>query len=206
MKNKKIIYICFSVLICLIIILFFYYKTQKSGNNISKSISDLKEYILNISSYEAKITVEVNSNKNTNKYIIKQWYKSPNIFKQEVEAPENIKGLKVVFDGTNLKLENTRLNLSKVYENYNAITNSILCLNSFIEECKDKEIKEVEEENKVTLEIETENRYSRFKSLTIDRNTGLPTEMRIMDENKKTLVYILYNEITINKLGEEDII
>ena len=30
--------------------------------------------------------------------------------------------------------------------------------------------------------------------------------MEIMDENKKTLVYILYKEITINKTAKEEII
>lgn len=206
MNYKKILYACIGTFIFLLLILFFYYKNPKKGNNITKSILDLKEYILNISSYEATISAEINSNKNTNRYIIKQWYASPNIFKQEVQAPENIKGLVSTFDGTNLKIENTRLNLIKLYDNYNGITNNILCLGEFIKECKYKEIQTEEINNTIKLKIQTENRYSRYKELMIDKETNLPIEMKVLDENKKTLVYILYNEITINNTTKEDII
>jgi len=206
MRNKKLIYIFICFLIFSLIILFFYYKNLKTVNNISKSNTDLKNYILSISSYEATISVEVNSNKNTNKYIIKQWYASPNLFKQEIQAPENIQGLKTIYDGTNLKIENSRLNLSKIYQNYNYITNNNLCLNVFLKECKNNEITQIENENEITIGLETNKKYSKYKELTVDKKTKLPLKMKIMDENKKTLVYILYNEITINKTAKEDII
>ena len=60
------------LLIILIIIggIFFYknrVKNSKSGNN--KTSQEIVDYILNISSYEVKVTVNVTSNKNNNKYI-----------------------------------------------------------------------------------------------------------------------------------------
>ena len=199
MKNKKIIFICIFILIFLMIISILYYKKQKSGNNISKSITDFKEYILNISSYEATISVEVNSNKNTNKYIIKQWYTSPNFFKQEVQEPENIKGLTILYDGSNLQIQNSRLNLEKIYKNYSCLTNNILSLNGFITDCKQTEPECIETEDEITLEVINGNKYDYYKRLTISKRSGTPTKMEIMDKNKKTLVYILYNEITINE-------
>lgn len=198
MKNKKIIIIFSCILIFLIIISIFYYKKQKSGNNISKSITDFKEYILNISSYEATISVETISNKNTNKYIIKQWYTSPNFFKQEVQSPENIKGLVTLYDGSNLQIENSKLNLTKIYNDYSCLSNNILSLNSFIEECKENEPTYTETENEVELQVTSGKKYGYYKRLTINKNTGMPIKMEIIDENKKALVYILYNEITIN--------
>ena len=205
MKNKKIIFICICVCIFLIIISISYYKKQKSGNNISKSIIDFKEYILNISSYEATISVEVNSNKNKNKYIIKQWYASPNFFKQEVQEPENIKGLIILYDGSNLKIQNSRLNLEKIYKDYSWLTNHMLSLNDFISDCKKTEPECIETEDEITLEVINGNKYDYYKRLTINKRSGMPTKMEIMDENKKTLVYILYNEITINETIDENI-
>lgn len=117
MKKKKI-FLFFIFLICLIILIFTY-KLSKLGNNINKSDDN---NILNISSYEATIEVQIYSNKNTNKYVLKQKYSSPDIFKQEVIEPENIKGLTTTFDGTNLILENSILSLKKLYENYNSLT------------------------------------------------------------------------------------
>lgn len=205
MKNKKIVFICIFIFIFLAIISLFYYKNQKSGNNISKSTTDFKEYILNISSYEATISVEINSNKNTNKYLIKQWYKSPNLFKQEVQSPENIKGLITIYDGSNLKIQNSRLDLSKIYNEYKCLSNNILSLNSFIDDCQKTEPKCSETEDEIIIEVINGNKYDWCKRLSINKKTGLPTKMEITDENKKTLVYILYNEITINKTINEDI-
>lgn len=207
MKNKKIIFICVFIIIFIIIISIFYYKKQNSGNNISiiKSVTDYKQNILNISSYEATISVEIISNKNTNKYIIKQWYNSPNIFKQEVQAPENIKGLVTLYDGSNLEIQNTNLNLSKIYNDYNCLSNNILSLNSFIQDLKENDSECTETENETTIEIETKKKYAWYKRLIISKETGEPTKMEILDENKNTLVYILYNEITINSTNKKDI-
>ncbi len=115
MKNKKLLYIiAIFIIICVILvttICFFRkndYKTIKFGNTNIKSAESIKEYILNISSYEADISLEVTSNKTTNKYRLTQKYVEPNIFKQEVLEPNNIKGLTTTYDGENLKIENSR--------------------------------------------------------------------------------------------------
>lgn len=204
MKNKKII-IIISV-IFLIIILILYYKTKISGNNISKSINDLKDYILNISSYEATLEVEVISNKNTNKYLLKQWYASPNIFKQEVQEPENINGLTIIYDGSNLKIQNSRLNLQKIYNEYSYLSSNILTINGFIERCKEIQPTYRETENELNIEIINSKKYIKYQCLVIDKKTRKPIRMEIKDENQNTLVYILYKEVTINNTTKEDII
>ena len=115
MKNKKLLYIIaifFIICVILITLICFFrkndYKTKEFGNTNIKSVENIKKYILNISSYEADISLEVRSNKNTNKYRLIQKYEEPNIFKQEVLEPNNIKGLTTTYDGTNLKIENSR--------------------------------------------------------------------------------------------------
>ena len=138
MINKKI----FIVLIVIILILaiffgFFYKKTVKvfkSGNN--KTSQEIVDYILGISSYEVKVTVEVNSNKNSNKYILKQQYVSPNINTQEVIEPSNIAGIKLINDGTSLTLKNSKLGLNTVFENYTYLGDNCIDLISFIEDYK----------------------------------------------------------------------
>lgn len=112
MKNKKLLYIiAIFTLIFVVSICFFRknnYKTKEFGNTNIKSAENIKEYILNITSYEADISLEITSNKITNKYRLIQKYASPNIFKQEVLEPNNIKGLTTIYDGTNLRIENSR--------------------------------------------------------------------------------------------------
>lgn len=134
MKNKKVI-IFISLTIIAIIVFFFVknnYKKINIGNNItSKSTEQVEEYILNISSYKAKIELEVTSNKNENKYVLMQKYTSPNISKQEVIEPENIKGLETIYDGASLTINNSNLGLSSIYENYQYMVDNCLWIRKF---------------------------------------------------------------------------
>lgn len=210
MKNKKILFIIGIVCLILLILTFFNlntYKNSKSVNNIDKS--NIKDYILNISSYEAKILVVVNSNKNSNKYILKQQYNLDNVYKQEVIEPDNISGLKTIYDGKNLKIENTKLNLSHLYEDYEYISDNTLDLYSFIQNyknCTDSEYEEYDTEVVMKLINKNGNKFNYFQNLYIDKNTALPIRMEIIDKNQNTVVYIEYNEISFNSTSKEEIL
>ena len=97
---------------------------MKFGNNSSNQ--EIIENILNVSSYETMIEVEVNSNKNTNKYVIKQTYIQGKTSEQEILEPENIQGIKIIKNENELKLENSKLNLTKIYNDYAYITEIIV--------------------------------------------------------------------------------
>ena len=198
--NKKRIIIISSLLIAIILILFFSinYKTGENGNNISKSTDDIVEYILNISSYEASLDVTVESNKTTNRYKIKQLYSKPNIIKQVIQEPSNLENLTIIYDGRNMKLENTNLSLSKVYENYKYISKNTLWLSSFIDSYNDNS-KITETENEVVIENNNVyNNYNEKQVLYIDKKSSLPSKLKIYDNNKNTKIYIKYNEIKLN--------
>ena len=135
MKNKKLVFVL--ILIFIIIITFFCIpksKKIKIGNNNSNQ--EIIQNILNISSYETEIELEVNSNKNKNKYIIKQKYEYPDISEQEIIEPENIKGVKIVKNKNEVKVENTKLDIVKIYQNYEYMIDNCIDLNAFIEKYK----------------------------------------------------------------------
>ena len=133
----------FILLIILILILggvFFYknnVKNSKIGNN--KNSQEIVNNFLNLSSYHVQVTVNVTSNKNSNKYILKQTINRHNISTQEVIEPSNIAGVRIENNGTNVKIENTNLKLSTLLENYNYLGNNCLDLNSFSEDYKKNE-------------------------------------------------------------------
>ncbi len=207
-KNKKILIIVCLVIFALILIFLIKnnYKNFKTGNNMSnKNIEEIEEYILNISSYESEIEVTVQSNKNTNKYVILQQYISPNKTKQVVLEPSNIQGLEIVFDGGSLSINNTKLNLNVVYENYEYLADNYLTLESFIEDykkCKENnKAKKFEENNEYIFEANVQkSNYVYNKKLYISKETGKPTKLLIEDINEKNTVYILYKEIKLNDL------
>lgn len=214
MEKKKLIIILgiLAVLVTSVIIYFFIknnYKNLKSGNNMSnKNLKEIEEYILSIRSYNAKIEVEIQSNKNKNKYVLEQKYAEPNVQKQIVLEPSNIEGLETIFDGNNLKINNTKLNLSTIYENYSDVTSNFLWLNTFTEEYKKMmetgKQNIIEQNGIIIMEIKDADELN--KKLYIDRKTGKPIKMQIKNVSKNTTVYILYNEIEINSLKRDDVL
>ena len=194
--NKKIIIFIIIIILSILIIFFFTNKTKKIKFGNNSSSQEIIDNILNISSYETIIEVEINSNKNTNKYIIKQKYIAPDISEQEIIEPENIQGIKIIKNKNELKIENSKYNLSKIYNDYEYMTDNCLDLNTFIENYKlnGKEIYE-EKDNEIILCIETNHKYNKYIELYISKETGKPTKMEIKDNSKNTLIYILYREV-----------
>ena len=206
MKRKLIFILLILFIILILILLKVEYKNRNLGNNISKSDNT---DILNISSYEATVEIQVNSNKNTNKYIINQKYLKPDIFSQEVIEPNNLKGLKIICEGSNVTLQNKKLELKTVYENFNGNVSN-LSLISIINEYKqgtESQISENQDDIIMKTKIsQSKNKYQMYQYLYISKSTKLPTKMEILDINKNVTVYILYNEIKLNKINKNDIL
>ena len=202
MKHRKtILIICVVILIFFIIII---YKFLKSGNNISnKSADEIKNYILNIESYYAIAKVTIKSNKNENTYLVKQEYnKKNNYYMQEVLEPEKIRGVQFIFDGKDLKLENTKLTLSKIYKDYKYLNSNELSLVSFIDDYKDSEasqFKEVDGEIVLETKVTIGNKYIASKKLYFNKAENKVEKIEIKDNTQNTRIYICYQEIQLNK-------
>ncbi len=202
-KATKIIIIAIIILIIIFIISKIFIKNPikntKIGNNSSSQ--EIVEYFLNISSYEATIDMTVYSNKNENKYKIKQNYQDENNNYQEILEPSNIAGIKIKREENKLTLENSKLNLSNILENYQYITDNYIDLITFIKDYKNDQTATMKEENE-TIILETtsqsQNKYTKYKLLKIDKKTGNPLQMEIKADNQKTTIYILYNEVKIS--------
>lgn len=209
--GKPKIVLIIGIILVLIFFIIFAYKKFFTGNNIDRTTQGITNYILNISSYEAKIKITIESNKNKNQYILNQKYTNEdNVFKQEVIEPSNIKGLTVIYNGENLKIENTKLNLSEIYEQYEYISENSLCLYNFIEDYRASEQSNVEETDKqIIMNTKTKNennKYMMYKTLYIDKESLKPTKMEIKDINRNTLIYIEYNEIEIDSTNKGEIL
>ena len=200
-KNSKKLYISILILILILFVIFFAFfmvKNFKTGNN--KSSQDVVNDVLNIKSYNATIEVEVKSNKNQNKYIIEQSYKNENENSQEVIEPSNIKGVKIIKENGVLKLENSKLNLLSVFENYSYLSENDLDLSSFINDYKNnKNSNYTENDNEIIIKTENINSKNKtIKKLYINKKNGKIEKMEIEDTNKKIAVYILYREVNVN--------
>lgn len=201
-KRKIIILILLFIIIISIIFLIIMKnkmaKIYKIGNNSSSQ--EIVDYILNINSYNAEIDVEVKSNKNSNKYKIRQVYTNKDNIIQEVIEPSNIQGIKIIKESNKLKIENSQLNLTKILENYNDITENNLDLNTFIQNYKENNNSKFKEENnQIILETiaKNQNNYQKYEKLYVSREDGKPLKMEIKDTNQNVIIYIIYNKIEI---------
>jgi len=202
MKRYKIFLI--TVLILLIIIFIIAIsknmtKNKKNGNNMNSQ--EIVDTILNINSYKTKIYVEVNSNKNQNKYILEQEYNLENGCVQKVIEPENIAGVKITKKDNNLIIENTVLDLKTIFENYKGLEDNSLDLISFINDYKQSSNSVFEEkDNEIIMKTsgDKENIYLKNKILYIDRKNVIPKKMLIQDNNQNTTIIIEYNEVELN--------
>ena len=196
---KKKIIISISILIALFLIILCVKFSNFGNNNINQdSVKD----IFNMQEYEAEIEATITSNKNENKYKIKEQYtKSEEKATQEVLEPEDLKGVKIIKQGAKITLENTQLNLSKIFEECNGIVESDMNLLTFIKNYKENtQQSSMEEKNKEIIlktKSNSNNKHLENKVLYIDKTTGKPTKMEIKDTNKKTIVYIVYNKVEI---------
>ena len=202
-KSKKFLFIILAIAILLVAISIIFSKKSYEiinigNNNLNKTLEEVEDYILNIKEYTATIEVTVNSNKNSNKYLIKQNHKEKND-EQEVLEPDTIKGVKLTYKDSSLIIENSNLNLEKIYNNYPYIESNILWLNSFIEEYRNSEQRNITEKNEeIVMQIEIKNdKKIATEELILDKKTLKPTKLSIMDNSKNVIVYILYNEIEI---------
>ena len=203
MKNKKIILIIAIVLVILTAIFIIFKnnsaKNLKIGNNSSSQ--EIVNYILNLNSYEAKIEVEINSNKTTNKYVIKQKYTNNGNSSQEIVEPKEIQGLRIEKENSKVTLENSKLNLSTTYENYEYLSDNCMDLSSFVENYKQDESANYEEKNdQIIMKVKDsgENKKISNKILYIDKKTAKPTKMEVMDDNQNITICIIYKEVNVN--------
>ena len=205
-KRKINVFIAISIIILIVIIILFfsknnYKKLNIGNNNLNKTLDECEEYIYNISSYEALVSIEIQSNKNKNKYIVKQVCNEKEKF-QELIEPKNIQGIKFIYKENTLSIENTNLNLKKVYEKYPCLEENVMFLIDFISQYRsNKDIGKAyveKQENYAIYTINLKNIYRDKEELYIDLKTGNPTKLIVQDNNKKNIIYILYNEIKLN--------
>ena len=209
MKKKKLLIILAIISVVIIFVIFIpkMSKTEKIGKNSTSQ--EIVDYILNINSYEAEIEVKTNSNKNSNKYILKQQYIKDKTSTQEVIEPSNIAGVRIVKNGNSLKLENTALNLNTIIDNYEYLSDNCLDLSCFITDYSQNADSSFEEKDGQIIMKTTnsnDNKYTKNKTLYVDRNSGNPIKMEVTDINKNITVYILYKEVKINSLNEKNIL
>jgi hypothetical protein len=201
-KNKvKLIIVLFIAIVVILILISFlnknYNNSKKNGNNIS--IKEIEKTILNINSYKTELDVTIKSNKNENKYKLYQEVKNGREM-QKVIDPDYLKGTEIIYENGKLQIKNTKINVSKFYENYPNIANNVLFLSDFMRKFNKSDNKEIKEkENQIIFKLKNGAIYNQEQILTIEKGNqnddNLKITMKILDSNNNTRIYIIYSKI-----------
>ena len=200
-KWFKIIAFIIIIIVTLLICNFFVktnYKLEQNGNN--KSIQEIEQYILNVTSYKAKINVTVSSNKNANFYEFEQEVRGQSYSKQLAISPDSLAGMEIIYESGVITIQNTQYSLSNIYENYPFISTNSLFLTSFIEGYRNSESKNITEvDEKIQMSYISEiNKYNNKQILYINKAKLEPENLQVYDINNELKVDIKYNEIELN--------
>ena len=106
-------------------------------------------------------------------------------------------------------MQNSALNLNKIYENYPYIGEDNITLVDFINDYKkssETNVLENAEELILEVKIKNGNKYVAYKKMFINKTEGKIKKLEIQDVTQKTIIYILYNEIKINNLQKDDLL
>ena len=108
-----------------------------------------------------------------------------------------MRGIKIIAKENEIKLENPKIEINKTYKD-NKYEDNYINLYTFIKKYKENEnAKSKEINNQIVLSMEEDNKYCKYVSLYIDKSTEKPIKLEIKNDNKKTLIYILYKEVKL---------
>lgn len=225
LQNKLtiIFFSLFSILIILSIIIY----TLAAKTNILRGtiIQDIvqrigtKDSIFNMDDYYTEYEVTVVSNKNTNTYAMKEWYKKGVGNKVEYLDSDGSKVHIITREDTIIiKNENQKNILTldpylSYYTNVLSISTFMDIYNKSVDGSKCFSANSYEKVNNINMIIDNickmkENCTCEYKNivknvskieLKLDKNSGLPLTYIVYDHNKKECISIVYNKFDINQ-------
>lgn len=210
--NKKHVYILISVLIVITAYIAYVVKDSSVPNKESKAglLFDGKKPV-NITSYYINSNITVNSNKNSDTYIIEEWYKENvgQLFKIKDAVGSTVKYL---LKNKHLTVYNEKQkNILEILE-YNNQELNILSFNTFVKIYnenilnKRNDIKVINNKNNTIIYVVyNKNIYISSLELRINRKVGKIIDCTIRDIHGKDKIIITYNKVEINKIISDDI-
>jgi len=178
------------------------------GNRLtSDRFQSIQKKLFELKSYKCTAEIRIVNNKNTTKYIVKQYYVHPSKFKIEVLEPEFIKGLLTISDGSETRVFNPKLDVNNTYvsESIIKLTGNNMLLTYFFSNYVSSEKSKMEISGgkyRLKTYIPSETDYMAAEILDISRE-GHPEILEIFDKEGRVKIEVKYTEFVMNpKLDE----
>jgi len=170
-----------------------------------KSFEKVGNRLLKLTAYTCDVTMRVTNNKSTMEYKLKHFYKSPDKYRLEVLAPEELKGQVTIYNGSSSYIYHPKINRYLVTENFSNSVEYNSFIGSFMNHIKKTDNIRVSKEKdgeKELLVLEFEvpegNDYMHLEKLWIDAEKAQPVKAEIYGDDGKITVLLYYNNFVYN--------
>lgn len=205
---------CRKVISVLIIVCLFF--TGCTAFKPKRSFEEVSKRLLKLEAYTCNVTMRVANNKSIMEYKLKHFYKSPDKYRIEVLAPEELKGQVTVYNGSRSYIYHPVIDQYLITENFSGSVEYNAFIGSFMNQVrKTEEIKVSSEKDGerelivVEFEVPEPNNYMQHERLWLDAENIVPVKAVIFGNDGKAAVEVYYDNFVYNpglKDGDFEII
>ncbi len=173
-----------------------------NGSAKADSFPSIQKKLFELKSFKSTVEMTIYNNKNTTRYVIKQFYLYPGKSRVEVVSPEHLRGLTAVSNGRYVAVVNPDAGANSSYsaDNLAVLTGNNTFLTEFFSNYVKSEDSRVNiNNNKYTLStiISNGNAYMDRATLIVNA-AGQPESLEILDSKGETKMILIYKEFVMN--------
>lgn len=194
--QRKII--CIVIFVCVLL-------TSCQGFGPARDYGALSRRLLKLEDYTCDVKMRVTNNRSTMEYQLRHLYKSPDRYRLEVLAPEELKGQVTIYNGKSSYIYHPGINQYLVTEDFPGSVEYNSFIGSFMEYIKTPEKTKIssEKEGKKELyvlefEIPESNSYMSVERLWLDPEEAVPVKAEIYGSDGKKNIELYYYNFVCN--------
>lgn len=168
--------------------------------------------ITNIEAYSCTAKVTVYGNKEPIVYVMKQWFKKPDMYKIQIVEPEELKDKTTIFNGRKAFISHPRIGQGWMMTNFTNSMEEKMFIGYFIKNFVDSEdskgtrkTRDGKEYILLSTEIPGNHPYFNSEKLWFDTDKYFPQRLQILDAKNELRIDVEYYNLEINDKIEDDI-
>ncbi|WZL72176.1 outer-membrane lipoprotein carrier protein LolA [Clostridiaceae bacterium 35-E11] len=200
MKKKAVVWIIFMILMI----------TGCSPKNNEDLLYDAQKQLNKMESYQCQVEITSIGNKGSQKYVMKQWFKKPNMYKLEVVYPENLKGKMTIFDGKKAWIYHPVIEQTWLIKDFVNAEEQNMFLGYFVKNCLNseevhisRETIENEEYLVITTNIPGNHAYFSKERVWLHIDSRKPFMMQTFDRQDQLRIKVKYDVFEYNPRLED---
>lgn len=161
-------------------------------------------------SYQCRVEISSIGNKGPQKYVMKQWFKKPNMYKLEVVYPENLKGKVTVSNGNKTWIYHPAIEQTWAMQNFDNSEEQNMFLGYFVKNCLNSEAVQMskktvgkEEYLVIDTNIPSQHIYFSKERLWLHIDSMTPFMLQTFDSQNQMRLEVKYYEFEYNPKLED---